>query len=278
MIIYRDFIFIHMWKTGGTFVETSLLDLYHRSLPSPRAYALHRLVRRLVRVRDGRLVLRCPWLLPIIQRITRIMPIEIAQHAKRHDLPQSLRDRLILGIIRNPYDYYVSNYEYKAWRKYPHFVFRGQNYKDIYPHFPDISFAEYIDLMHRPKPQYNLDEEVYLGRATRDFFRFYGNHPMQSVERRAYFDSKQYKKDLAGVHLLRTHTLNQDLYGFLLGLGYPRERIQHILKQGKIFPRPVEPNFKPRTAPWKEYYTPELQRLVRQYDAILFQIFPEFDV
>jgi hypothetical protein len=188
-----------------------------------------------------------------------------------------LRERPILGLVRNPYDYYVSHYTYGWWKKYPR-VLSEQNYHSIYPHFPDLSFAEYLDLSHCPRPKYDVKKEVYLGQATRDVFFFYGLDQVPPVVPRSYIDSRQYTTVLSGVHFLRTHCINQDLYNFLGRLGCAHEEIQHILKQGKILPPLADPGFHRRKEKWQHYYTSELKQFVRQHDDILFRLFPEFDV
>jgi hypothetical protein len=264
-----------MYKTGGTFITTVLLDLYHRKLSSHEEYAAYRLLRRLVRIRDGRLVLRYPWLIPAVCALTRVMPIEIAQHATRSQLPPGLLSRQILGIVRNPYDYYVSHYEFGSW-KYSSPL--KQQSKSVYPQFPELSFTEFMDLIHRPQLDYDPESEAYLGVATYHLFQFYSLHPISHVVQKHWIANRQYETDLANVHFLRTHCLNQDLYDFLCRIGYPHERIRHICKQGKILPRQVDARFKRRTEKWEVYYTPELKQFVRQHDDIIFRLFPEFDV
>ena len=77
-----------------------------------------------------------------------------------------------------------------------------------------------------------------------------------------------------GITFLDTSSLNQDLYGFLREIGYPAEKIDFILTWGKIHPG------KPRRKVddhWSNHYDDDLRQLVRQHDALLFEVFPEFD-
>ena len=77
------------------------------------------------------------------------------------------------------------------------------------------------------------------------------------------------------VHFLRKENLNQELYEYLLNIGYPAKAIEFILNAPKIVPGR---NIRGEDKKWENYYTPELKKWVRMKEKLLFAIFPEYDI
>ena len=105
MIITNDFVFIHYPTTGGTFVRK------------------------------------------VVESISRDMAKPIS-HREKHgiclDIPKEYLDRPIVSCIRNPYDFKVSEFEFGCWRKLaPNSMVASM--KAQYPHFPRLSFEEFVD-------------------------------------------------------------------------------------------------------------------------------------
>ncbi len=80
MIVTRDFVFLHLHKSGGTFVNQFLL----RHFPDARF---------------------------------------VGYHLPRAYLPGDCGGRPIFGLVRNPWDYYVSWYTFQAGRAAPNPIF-----------------------------------------------------------------------------------------------------------------------------------------------------------
>jgi hypothetical protein len=274
MLFYPDFIYVHLPKTGGTFIEKVLLDVYDRSLSSSTNYTLIRLIRRLMRVRDGRLFLKYGWFRKLVYHVSNQIPIELYGSGRRRNIPPLFRDRCILGTIRNPYDYYVSAYLYGSWK------FGSVSFgRKIVPKFPDLSFGEFLhyicSLTHNPPKSRDI---ARLSVLLLDFYTLADDYWSRITPQ--YLAQEQYREELAGVHFLRTNRLNQDLYEFLLQRGYPKEHIEHIVRLDKILPKKIQHTTTQRSEKhsWEKYYTPELKQLVRQHDELVFKLFPEFDV
>ena len=81
MIVTDRFVFLHLHKSGGTFVNTFLA----RFFPDARS---------------------------------------IGYHLPRAYLPEEARTLPIFGLVRNPWDYYVSWYSFQADKKSPNALFR----------------------------------------------------------------------------------------------------------------------------------------------------------
>lgn len=73
MLITKDFVFIHLPKTGGDFIRT----VYGQNMPEES-----------------------------------IIPTDLAKHAADHLVPAEYRDLPRFGLIRNPWAWYVSWYHY----------------------------------------------------------------------------------------------------------------------------------------------------------------------
>lgn len=81
MIVTDRFVFLHLHKSGGTFVNTFLA----RFFPDAR---------------------------------------QIGYHLPRQYLPESARGLPIFGLVRNPWDYYVSWYSFQQVKERPNALFR----------------------------------------------------------------------------------------------------------------------------------------------------------
>jgi hypothetical protein len=77
------------------------------------------------------------------------------------------------------------------------------------------------------------------------------------------------------IHFIKTSSLNEELYHFLLDMGYTSEDLKFILELGKILP---EGKGRSKEQVWEQYYTPELKQMVRKKERLIFTMFPEFDV
>ncbi|HIK31851.1 MAG TPA: sulfotransferase family 2 domain-containing protein [Oscillatoriales cyanobacterium M59_W2019_021] len=250
MLLTPNFVYIHYPKTGGTFV-TEILKKVHNN----------------------------PEFGSLVDTTTAG-----TKHGQCRQIPPDHQHKPIVSTMRNPYDRYVSAYEFGWWKKYPESFFEDVNFvKQKYPYFPSLSFAEYLEAINslckfHTLETPNLDPDLSIGRQTQNFIKYFFNKPVEAIFakfNREYIRSKDYLEDLFSVRFLNTETLNQDLYDLLLEFEYPQKDIQFILTADKIFPpeggRSEEQN-------WQNYYTPELKEFVKLREMLLFSIFPEFDV
>jgi Sulfotransferase family len=258
MILTDKFVYIHQPKTGGTFVTGVLARLYG-----------------LERVPVGGPEFRVESCHPRYGSICRCH-----KHGQCRDIPVSHQQKPIVATVRNPYDRYVSEYEFGWWRS-P----RGSEwfryipgFEVSYPHFPNLTFAEYVGLMNSATRLYGLQVgEADPGWLSIQFVYYYFRELHLAIQQLsdAYISSQKYKEDMYNVCFLRTDRLNQELYDFLLRTGYERTDLGFILHLGKILP---DGKGRREDQAWEKYYTPQLKRWVRRKEWVLFSIFPEFDV
>ena len=260
MLITDDFIYIHMPKTGGTFV-TDVITRLHES-----AVAENVIVRLVSGIRGRKRLLSL---------------IDIQKHGTCSEIPREYRGRTILATIRNPYDRYVSIYEFGLWRSIPDFFGSPEIARQVYPHFPNLSFAEFVHLAMMPNwriKNTNFAPEESLGRQTRDFVRYFFHNPgytFSAIDQPS-IQTQQYKEYLFdNIHFIHTNNLNRELADFLISIGYAPSDLAFILQKDKVFP---PRGGRTEKQPWQAYYTPELKQEVRTRDRLVFDMFAEFDV
>jgi hypothetical protein len=264
MILTDRFVAVHEPKTGGTFVASALFQLYGASwnLRTRIASALGRDV--------------------VARGMHGIFIFTGKKHGGCNEIPQAFRDRPILSSVRNPYDLYVSQYEFGWWkrREFLRYYRRVPEFRRRFPRFPDLSFAEYMELTDkafRTLRNERFGDPRGPGFYTEQFVKFYFREPAQSYARidDTYIASQEYRRDLHDLRFMRTDRLNEDLCETLLGLRFAARDVEFIRGLGRILPRGKGRAANQR---WESYYSPELKRSVRERDRLVFAIFPEFDV
>ena len=257
MILTDRFVAVHEPKTGGTFVTSALFRLYGAewNLRNRLASSLGRDI--VARGKYGSF------------RFTN------NKHGGCNEIPPAWRGRPILASVRNPYDLYVSQYEFGWWkrREFLSYYRRVPGFRRRFPRFPDLSFPEYMELADAA---FRTCSDGRLGLYTEQFVRFYFKAPEDALARidDAYITSEGYRRDLHDLRFVRTDRLNQDLYEFLVGTGFDARDAGFIQGLGRVLPRGKG---RAADARWQTYYTDELKRSVRERDRLVFAIFPGFD-
>jgi hypothetical protein len=263
MIITDKFVYIHPPKTGGSFVTSALLEAH-----AIKWSRLHHLKLSLT----GRLTFQ-----------SRFGPLTLCdKHGACRRIPAEHRDKPILSTIRHPFDYYISDYEFGWWKRREW----RSHYRSIpafeqqFPAFPHLSFPDYLRLMSAafaPMGHRSFENPDHTGFFTAAFIRMFFREPVETPARFSpeYAAGDAYKTDMYPVTFLTTKELNRRLYEYLLSRGYPEGDIGFILQKGKVLPlgKGREGGHK-----WQNYYTPELQELLRKKDRFLFRLFPAFDL
>lgn len=271
MIFTDRFVYVHEPKTGGTFVTSMLFRLY--GLRWTRWTHLRNALRGEVRRRHPRY---------------GALVHNSNKHGGCNEIPPRERGKKILATVRNPFDLYASQYEFGWWRRpeFLRFYEALPRFRDDYPNFPDLSFADYVRLSNaalrplsgRAGENRDADADEGPGLVTEQFFNFYFRDPRASFARLragAYARVEDAAGDMHDIHFVRTDRLNQGLYDFLTAEGYAREDVSFVLGEGKILPRG---RGRGDAQKWEHYYTPELKARVREREDFLFRLFPEFDV
>jgi hypothetical protein len=251
MILTDRFSYVHIPKTGGTFVTTKLFQTFVRQDFRTKAKKM------LSSFSDDDYA---PW--PVEGKLYG-GPYGSFQHIDKHAGACEFPTRkTVVATIRNPYSWYESLYNFRVWVKFePKFRKHVEGFDDRYPHFPDLSFGEFLHL---------IDEWAGInsfGHYTRVFVRKCFPHPFVLEQRMddEYWKGA-YKDDLLIDEFLFTSTLSKSLFFFLMNHGIPSDLAKAL---------PVRPTGSKRRA--KPTWTPELRSFVRVRERVLFQVFPHFD-
>lgn len=258
MVITNDFVFLHLPKTGGTFCETHIMRLYRQS---------HR--ERLTNIFQRKPV-----------RWGRAM----RKHFGFHAIPRYAQHLPKVSCIRNPYDRWVSNYEFKIYKYYPEEVPNLNHIKAEYPHFPDVSLTEFIKLSNkyftRVQNRLGKTEEEKIGLYSEQFIGMYCHKPGEILNLpKEEITAELVRSRMApDITFLQTHNLNQELHDFLAQYNHDPVGLKAILKSPKILPEKSGPgSLRPKGA-WRSYYTTEAVEIVNDKEALIFELFPQFKI
>jgi hypothetical protein len=300
MLLANRFTYIHEPKTGGTFVTYVLTQLHGRLTDLRPSRFPHSAFRR-----------RFPTASLYFDRLgapaprTKGGPAKYGSlyswndHGTCSEIPRMYRSRQILATVRNPFETYASEYLFGWWKRPEWLSHYNRTIRDFprrYPSFPDLSFREYLELLHAAwtlPANRDFYEGSGSGYLTKRFIRFYFRTPwilrgtkydVSPVIRRLdpeYVESGSYVADMFRVHFLPTSRLNQELQRFLLEMDYDPADVEFVKNLEHVLPvGGSRIGFAGRATShdWRSFYTKDLKEIVRKRDQLIFALFPEFDV
>lgn len=256
MNITDQFVFVHMPKTGGTFVSDCLRRIHGDRMEH---WGPHGAFYWRMRTAWAGLLRR-----PLAHR-------ELAKHANCRAIPEAAAGLPIYSSMRDPFDWYVSNYKFGYWRTHP------DKYPGLRedPRWPDLSFADYIELSGGPWLQIETPDVAVrpdIGRLTTLFVNFYCDAPGKIL---AKTDDDAFRAALKArlypVEFLEMARLNAETAAFL-GRYYPPGKIAFVADKAKISPRNARSDDDTVAA----FFSPALRAEILHRDRFLFEIFPQY--
>jgi hypothetical protein len=178
MIFTDRFVYVHQPKTGGTFVTAVLFRLHELRWTRWTHLQSAFRVNLAHQNKYGTLI------------------YNNHKHGGRRAIPPEQQHKPVLATVRNPYDLYVSQYEFGWWKR--------REYRRWF--HPDATFEDYV----------RIAGEVF-GSLADQFLRFHDGRPDD-------------------VRFITTERLNGELHEFLSGMGYATEDIAFIRGLQKILP------------------------------------------
>jgi hypothetical protein len=195
--------------------------------------------------------------------------VKKSQHGGYRQIPHEHKHKPIVTVVRNPLQRYISEYLYGWWKSHPE-AFRAEIGEKFF-RFPDLSFAEYFDMISMSAANETGRD---FGYETNRFVKFYFKDPEAVLAKLddGYIRSKKFKRDLPEITFLHQEDLNNELHSFLLGFGYPEKDINFIRDAEKINVTFREQN----QLALDDFFPPDLKEKVLKKDKLLFALFPEY--
>lgn len=267
MLITDEFVFVHLPKTGGMFVDGVVKDALYPTKLGRQICSL--------RSRYGIQIPFFPYRYTYLRR-----------HASCAAIPVWATDRRIVGCMRHPCDWYVSDFRFEVWKQERSWTAYWEDTPanktalfEAFPRFPELKFGEYLQASSQftcrvleARRRYPL--AASLGLLTLEFLRMYcrDRQAVLSGDEKGFV--ARAREHLYDVHFLQQGNLNQQLADFLRSCGYPEEMAKKVQQWRRIFPGKQT---RPSGDSWQNYYSNETLSLVRYQDRLLFELFPEFD-
>lgn len=216
VIIADEFVLINYPKTGTTFVRSALRSMY-----SGQGSLIEQCLRRL-RLR------RLPMRELMFPKLYGDYPLSVRdQHGVYRQIPVSDRKKTVVSIIRNPLTKYISSFVFGWWKDHPPLPLA--DVLESYPNYPDISFAEFYQLLNHPRvdeDKLSHPEARRLGSYTRMFLVFYSLDPDEAASR--LLQGQSLNEILPPVVFLHQEHLRDELQTFLAGIGCTPADLAHI--------------------------------------------------
>lgn len=260
MLITDSFVFLHLPKTGGTFVTTVLKKVEEQ-------------------INNGKILGRTHFKELTLPNIKWVRCRHQAdQHGTYQQIPSKYLKFPIISVIRNPFDRYVSTYEFQNWIRNP--AADLEAIIKLLPTYPELSFGEYLnylssfDLCNRPGYE---QLKVDIGVQTFQFIQMFFKDPLATIKKmdESYLKSDEYVYDMPEITFLRMENLNQELFDILIKFGYPQNKIEFILEEKKIFPPGSSRN---DLKNWQQYYNRDTYEFVKHKERLLLKLFPEYNI
>lgn len=191
MLITDDFVMLNFPKTGSTFTRKVIKDLYGEGGTAE------------------------------IFGVNPLNPDSVinSPHLSWSQIPSKYSSLPVVSIYRNIFDRYVSQYTFGWWRDHcsPEVKILA---KSISPKFPEISFAEYIEVIERViKPRIfalmGLPNTEKIGLQTLEFIIFYAKNPLHCLESAIANPLIDLRGYLPEIRFLRQSRLRLDLKEYL---------------------------------------------------------------
>jgi hypothetical protein len=255
MIIGDSFVFLHPPKTGGSFVTEALTEIYADRFGHPI--------------------------------------LNVNKHGWTDHIPVEHRSKQIVTTIRNPFDYYASFYVFGYWinREVEHWPsFRNEEEaRNQFPGYPYISFADFLQISfeigynHLAPQVQALANSLRLGPMTVIMLQYLTPDYSRLMEKAVSGDVGALKRSVARTRILRTESLNQDTYDWLLQLGVPPALAEPALSKPKIQPMNTPDGVhlerghgQPRQVHWSELFDARTKAVVMEREWLFFELFPEY--
>jgi hypothetical protein len=191
------------------------------------------------------------------------------QHGCYCQIPAVYANREVVTVVRNPYDRFLSAYEFRWWEKYP--PVPDSILAEYFPLFPDLAIDDYVRLDKYAMIHGRLGgREVSgkIGNQTIQFIQMFFKNPEDVLDSISdeYIDSDSVFEDIATITFLRQEKLNEELATFLKLKGFSKEEVKYVRQLDRV-------NVTPKRAPDRyELWTENALDYIEQNERMIFRI------
>jgi hypothetical protein len=278
MILTCDFVILNHPKTGSTFVREMIQKAEKERGNHIRRYKSNEWKWKILSS-IAPLGIRLPYLElhhPRLWSKTK----HVDQHGGSCMVPRGYR-HLPHGVgIRNPFELYVSHYEFEWWKENPQLA--EDTISKNFPDFPDLSFRQFVEFTCLSGQFFarraGVSLQRQLGAQTIRYVRTLFREPANVLSKlsESFIKTGEYRKYLPNFTYFRTTDLNSDLFDFLSEHRYEKSEIDFIRSHNKV--KPEESGNSNERAPWRDYYTDGLLEKVASREKLLFMLLEELGV
>jgi hypothetical protein len=156
--------------------------------------------------------------------------------------------------------------------------------KDEYPHFPNVSFPEYVKItnkfLNKVQNKFEKAEEQKIGYYSAQFIGMFCLRPADILKLPKVEITAElvHSKMASNVTFLQTSNLNKDLYDYLSRFKHDTADLETILDSPPILPeKSGSGSLRPEGA-WRTYYNQETVEIINDKESLIFELFPQFKV
>jgi len=264
MLITDDFIMLNIPKTASTFARDVIKKIYRGEKETKLVKGMRKFGVELSPVKE--------LLLP---NIKKSYSNAVDQHGIYDQIPKKYlqTNRQIISVIRNPFSAWVSRYTFESWKK-NQFPERVLENKKHFPNYPNLSFEEYLECMKLEKKYIlqglELKPGVELSGTSIQFLQIFCKNHKEAIQNidHDFMENGFYEKYFPNVKFLKTENINQDLYDYLLTVGFRKKEINWVLSEEKVRVS--------NKKPWQEFITSESKQQIIENEWLFFKLFPEY--
>lgn len=265
MIITKDFVFIHMPKTGGTFVHGVFKKII-KDLKRDHWFIWYL----------NRMQYKLGISFPIYQKLSDVDYQEYpgdsvkGQHAGVAFIPKAYSGLPVVSVKRNPVEKFSSAYYFKWWERFPSLSLEKLN--RIFPAYPNLTVEDYFQLsyIHVMKFYFKESYRDDIGILSWQFIRMYSSNAMYVYQNITQENYKQIIKDyFHEVNFLSMDNLSFEMKNLLGNTSFSKYKDYFSTKE-RIYP--------PGSSPEKnrDVIPNDLKQRIKEREWILYNYFPEY--
>ena len=258
MFLTDRFAFLHIPKTGGTFVHFHLRRIYARTLFRKLIHSLRS---------------KCGICVPFMQ----YSYAELPKHTIRRTVACLRKDLPIVLCIRNPFDVYVSQFRFRWWEQFPDRWFTHlERVRAEFGELSKFSFETFVEatLRYSHWTETVKSSRRCIGPLSAEWLRYFVREPNDCLRCTSDEDLlRQVQEELKSVTILRTENLQVDLCNFLGSVGVDSQSLEAIRTANRIFPG--LPTRVPNDS-FHDYFSDDLAKKVSETEWPIFNLFLEY--